>query len=141
MAIEGALRLKEIFDSLELISFVKTSGNKGLQVYVPIRDQFSYEDTRLFTTFIANYLVTKEPNLFTIERLKKKRGERLYIDYVQHGEGKTIIAPYSPRGHKKATVATPLFWDEVNEKVNYSHLALLEVGASQFRDESHLSSP
>src|SRR5690606_19842456 len=114
--IEGALRLKEIFDSLELISFVKTSGNKGLQVYVPIRDQFSYEDTRLFTTFIANYLVTKEPNLFTIERLKKKRGERLYIDYVQHEEGKTIIAPYSPRGHKKATVATPLFWDEVNEK-------------------------
>lgn len=52
--------------------------------------------------------------MFTTERLKKNRENRLYIDYVQHGEGKTIIAPYSTRGNEKGLVATPLYWNEVS---------------------------
>ncbi|MBP2239464.1 bifunctional non-homologous end joining protein LigD [Cytobacillus eiseniae] len=119
LAIKAAQYIKEIFDQLELIGFVKTSGNKGLQVYLPLPDNtYSYEDTRLFTTFVANYLLSKEPRLFTIERMKKNRGDRLYIDYIQHAEGKTIIAPYSPRGTMEATIATPLHWDEVNDHLN-----------------------
>jgi bifunctional non-homologous end joining protein LigD len=119
LAINAALLIKEVLDHLELISFVKTSGNKGLQVYIPLPDnRYSYEDTRLFTSFMADYLVSKEPDYFTIERMKKKRGDRLYVDYVQHAEGKTIIAPYSTRGNPKATVATPLYWDEVTEKLS-----------------------
>jgi bifunctional non-homologous end joining protein LigD len=47
--------------------------------------------------------------------MKKNRHGRLYVDYVQHAEGKTIIAPFSPRGNPKATVATPLFWNKVHE--------------------------
>lgn len=118
LAIKAALLIKEVFDGLELLSFVKTSGNKGLQVYIPLQEnRYTYEDTRLFTAFIADYLVSKEPKLFTIERMKKKRGKRLYVDYVQHSEGKTIIAPYSTRGTEEATVAAPLFWEEVTEKL------------------------
>lgn len=110
--------LKEILDSLYLISFIKTSGNKGLQVYIPLPDNtYSYDDTRHFTHFLAKYLVQKDPDLFTIERLKEKRGHKLYIDYLQHAEGKTIIAPYSPRGNEEALVAAPLMWEEVNEKL------------------------
>lgn len=57
---------------MELVSFIKTSGNKSIQVYIPLPEkQFSWDDTRLFTEFIANYLVTEKPDLFTIERLKK----------------------------------------------------------------------
>ena len=116
MAIKAALIIKEVLDSLHLISFVKTSGNKGLQIYIPLPEEvYTFDDTRLFTSFIAEFLVTKEPDHFTIERMKKNRGDRLYVDYVQHAEGKTIIAPYSPRGNPKATVATPLFWEEVKE--------------------------
>lgn len=116
LAIKAALIIKEVLDSLQLISFVKTSGNKGLQIYIPLPDgRYTYEDTRLFTSFIAEYLVAKVPDSFTIERMKKKRKNRLYVDYVQHAEGKTIIAPYSARGNPKATAATPLYWEEVQE--------------------------
>ncbi|MHC0035662.1 DNA ligase D [Pseudoneobacillus sp. C159] len=116
LAVRAALLIKDILSQLQLSGFIKTSGSKGLQIYIPLpENQFTYDDTRLFTFFIANYLITKEPSLFTIERLKKNRGNRLYIDYVQHAEGKTIIAPYSARGRDWAGVATPLYWDEVND--------------------------
>jgi bifunctional non-homologous end joining protein LigD len=119
LAIKAANDIKEVLDHLELISFIKTSGNKGLQVYIPLQDnRYTFEDTRLFTSFIADYLVSKDPDSFTIERMKKKRGNRLYVDYVQHAEGKTIIAPYSPRGTSKATIAAPLFWEEVNKNLS-----------------------
>lgn len=119
LAIKAALNIKEVLDHLNLISFVKTSGNKGLQIYIPLpEDEYSYDDTRLFTSFVANYLVSKDPDSYTIERMKKKRGNRLYIDYVQHGEGKTIVAPYSLRGNEHAGVATPLFWNEINDKLD-----------------------
>ncbi|AIE60373.1 DNA ligase D [Bacillus methanolicus] len=119
LAIKAANLIKEVLDHLELISFIKTSGNKGLQVYIPLPDnRYSYDDTRLFTSFVADYLVSKDPDSFTTERMKKKRGNRLYVDYIQHAEGKTIIAPYSPRGNSKATVAAPLFWEEVNEELS-----------------------
>lgn len=119
LAISAALMLKEVFDNLKLQSFVKTSGNKGLQIYIPLPENtYTYDDTRLFTSFIAHYLVSKDPNLFTIERLKKNRGNKLYIDYVQHAKGKTIIAPYSVRGNEGAYVATPLFWEEVTSDLS-----------------------
>lgn len=125
LAVQAALAIKEVLDELKLISFIKTSGNKGLQVYIPLQDhQYSYQETRLFTAFIANYLVSKDPNSFTIERLKKHRGNRLYVDYVQHMEGKTIISPYSARGKKHAGVAAPLFWEEVNEQLKIEDFRL-----------------
>lgn len=118
LAVHAALMMKEIFDQLKLISFVKTSGNKGLQVYIPLpNEQYTFEQTRQFTKFVADYLTAREPALFTTERLKKNRGNRLYLDYVQHAEGKTIIAPYSARGNADALVATPLVWKEVNESL------------------------
>jgi bifunctional non-homologous end joining protein LigD len=119
LAIKAALNIKDVLEQLQLISFVKTSGNKGIQVYIPLPDHvYSYEDTRLFTSFIADYLVSRDPDSFTIERLKKNRGHRLYVDYVQHSEGKTIVAPYSMRGNEHAGVATPLFWEEVNDNLD-----------------------
>ena len=118
LAIKAALMIKEVLDRLNLISFVKTSGSKGLQIYIPLpENRYSFDDTRMFTSFIADYLVTKAPDSFTIERMKKKRNGRLYVDYVQHAKGKTIIAPYSPRGTNAATVATPLYWNEVEEGI------------------------
>lgn len=125
LAIKAALMMKEIFDTLGLLSFVKTSGNKGLQVYIPLpADTYSFEQTRVFTKFIATYLTAKEPDLFTTERMKKNRGNRLYLDYVQHADGKTIIAPYSARGTEVASVATPLFWREVTDTLHPSQFTI-----------------
>jgi bifunctional non-homologous end joining protein LigD len=125
LAIKAASYIKEILDQLKLTGFIKTSGSKGLQIHIPLpENEFTYDDTRLFTSFIADFLVSKEPNLFTIERLKKNRRDRLYIDYVQHAEGKTIIAPYSARGREGASVAAPLFWKEVDENLKIEHFTI-----------------
>lgn len=128
LAIKAALLIKEVLDQLNLISFVKTSGNKGLQIYLPLpENRYSYADTRMFTSFIADYLVSKEPDSFTIERMKKNRGNRLYVDYVQHAEGKTIIAPYSARGNTLATVAAPLYWHEVNHQLTMESFKITNI--------------
>ncbi|WP_064504035.1 non-homologous end-joining DNA ligase [Alkalihalobacillus trypoxylicola] len=118
LAIKAAQQMKKIFDQFSIRSFPKFSGNKGIQIHLPINDQsLSYEETRIFTFFIAQYLVNEHPDDFTIERMKNKRGKRLYIDFLQHAGGKTIIAPYSPRGNKKPLIALPLEWEELYEEV------------------------
>ncbi|AYA76682.1 DNA ligase D [Bacillus sp. Y1] len=128
LAIKAAQMIKEVLDHLNLIGFVKTSGNKGLQIYIPLpENEFSYDDTRLFTEFIAEYLISKAPNSFTIERLKKNRQNKLYIDYIQHAEGKTIVAPYSARGNDTAALATPLFWDEVTDELRMEDFTILNM--------------
>ena len=116
LAIHAALIIKPLLDELNLISFVKTSGNKGLQIHIPIPEgSMTYKETALFTQAIAWTVEDAYPHLFTTERLKKNRQGRLYIDYVQHGKDKTLIAPYSPRKTIDATVATPLYWKEVKK--------------------------
>lgn len=128
LAIKAALQIKQILDRLELVGFVKTSGNKGLQIYIPLqREMFSYEETRMFTKFIAEYLVNQFPGDFTIERMKENRGSKCYIDFLQHAEGKTIIAPYSMRGVEEALVATPLFWNEVNDQLRPELFSMNDV--------------
>lgn len=109
LAIEAAKRIKVILDGLFLTAFIKTSDGKGLQVYIPLKkNTFTYEQTRQFTAFICQFLCEQAPELFTLERLKKNRGNRLYLDYLQHDAGKTIIAPYSPRGNERGLVATTI---------------------------------
>ncbi len=128
LAIKAAQMIKEVLDQLNLIGFVKTSGNKGLQIYIPLpENEFTYEDTRLFTEFIAEYLISKAPDSFTIERLKKNRQNKLYIDYIQHAEGKTIVAPYSARGNETAALATPLFWEEVTDELRMEDFTILNM--------------
>lgn len=119
LAVKAALELKTVFDSFGIISYPKLSGGKGLQIHIPLprSSSLTYEDIRILTSFLADYLVQKHPEDFTIERLKKNRGARLYIDYVQFAAGKTIICPYSTRGNEQATVATPLYWHEVNDQL------------------------
>jgi DNA ligase D len=128
LAIEAAHILKEAFDKLHLTSYLKTSGNKGIQLLIPIKDgEFTYEETRIFTDFIANFLVKTAPKWFTIERLKKNRDNKLYVDFIQHAFGKTIIAPYSLRGNKDALVSTPLDWAEVTSRLRPEQFPMAEI--------------
>jgi bifunctional non-homologous end joining protein LigD len=116
-AVEAANYIKEEFvDKLGLKSFLKVSGNRGLQIYFPVSgNHITWEDAHLFTQFIAKFLIAKNEAHFTIERMKKKRGHRLYVDYIQHAEGKTIIAPFSVRGNENAGVAAPIDWEELSQ--------------------------
>lgn len=141
LAVKAAIEIKSILEQLNLVGFIKTSGNKGLQIYLPLPDNtYSYEDTRKFTSFVADFLISRHPDSFTIERLKKKRGNRLYIDYVQHAEGKTIIAPYSLRGNHYAGAAAPLFWEEVTPELKpemFTMAAVLERIKKQMNPFEH----
>ncbi|WP_226658596.1 non-homologous end-joining DNA ligase [Pseudalkalibacillus hwajinpoensis] len=128
LAVEAAKQIKIILDRLHLTGFLKLSGNKGLQIHIPLPlNTFTYDQTKTFTSFIANYLVEINPEHFTIERLKKNRQGRLYIDYVQHASGKTIIAPYSVRGNQSGLVATPIEWSEVTDHLTPLHFSMKEV--------------
>lgn len=119
LAVNAALKMKTILDHFKLTSYIKTSGGKGMQIYIPLPlNTFTYEQTGIFTEFVCNFLAEQYEDLFTTERMKKNRKGRLYLDYVQHRDGKTIIAPYSTRGTGAGLVATPLFWEEVNEQLS-----------------------
>ncbi len=128
LAVKAARLIKTLLDELDLVSFVKLSGNKGLQVHIPIpAGSMRYEETGLFTQAIAYTVEGAYPEIFTTERMKKKRNGRLYIDYVQHGKDKTLIAPYSPRKTKEATVAAPLFWKEVEDELRPEQFTIKNV--------------
>lgn len=129
LAIKAANEMKQIFEQFQLQTYPKLSGNKGLQIHIPLtKNSLSYEETRIFTEFIAEFLVNSFPDDFTTERLKKNRGTRLYIDYIQHAEGKTIIAPYSLRGKKEGPfIAAPLFWHEINDKLSVEQFTMENV--------------
>jgi bifunctional non-homologous end joining protein LigD len=119
-----------IGDALEIMrinAVPKTSGATGVQIYVPIQPRYTFEQLRSIGHFLGRYLVQKHPDLFTIERLKKNRGDLVYVDYLQHWAGKTLSAPYTPRARPHATVSTPLLWEEVRRNPDARSFNLLTI--------------
>ncbi|MCL2434037.1 MAG: non-homologous end-joining DNA ligase [Clostridia bacterium] len=108
----AALLIKAALDGYGLWSVAKTSGKGGVHVYVPIRPQ-PYEYVRNFTSAICRAVVDARPDLCTTERTIAKRGDRVYLDAVQLGRGKTLPAPYSLRATPGATVSAPMTWEEL----------------------------
>jgi len=108
-----ALLLHEILENLQLPHGVKTSGATGLQIFVPLTPGHTFNSTRTFTKTIAEYALQQFPEIITLERLTKNRGNKVYIDYPQHGQKRTLIAAYSARATKLATVSAPLTWAEL----------------------------
>lgn len=124
---EAALIVGETLSSLGLQSVPKTSGATGVQIIVPIKPGVSFDELRDIGHFVGKYVTQKHPDLFTLERLKKDRGDRIYFDYLQHYGGKTLAAPYTPRAKPKGTVSTPLTWDEVRSDVSIQDYHLMNI--------------
>jgi len=116
-AIEAAIIMRGLLEHLELPSIPKTSGKRGIHVFVPLARGYSHEDANEFACSIAA-VVTKQVPTMTIERSLNKRRGRLYLDCMQNAYGKTMVAPYSPRGIDGAPVSAPLKWDEVTKKLD-----------------------
>ena len=125
--VEVALAVRTLLDALELESVVKTSGKRGLHVVVPFAHGPSHEDATAFGEQIATAVAKVLPKIATVERMKNRRGGRLYIDYLQNGEGKTIVSPYTVRALDGATVSTPITWDEVTEKLDPTRFTIRTV--------------
>jgi len=126
---EAAKIVVDLLASLRIQSVAKTSGATGVQIYVPIRRGYTFEQLRAVGKFLAEYLVQAHPKLFTVERLKKDRGTLIYFDYLQHWHGKTLSAPYTPRAKRAASVSTPLFYDELHPRVKPSDFHLRNIEA------------
>ncbi len=113
--VEGAKALKELLEKkLKLKAFVNTTGSKGLHVVVPIKREFDFNEVRHFARQVAMMLVKSNPKKYTLEARKEKRRGRLYIDVVRNAFGQTVVAPYAVRALEGAPVATPIFWEELN---------------------------
>ena len=109
-----ALALQGTFENLGLQSFAKTSGSKGLQVYLPLnRPGVGYEHTKTFARAVAQLLERAEPELVVSRMTKAKRTGRVFIDWSQNDERKTTICAYSLRAAARPTASTPLRWEEV----------------------------
>jgi bifunctional non-homologous end joining protein LigD len=122
-AIEAALVFRALLEKLELPSVPKTSGKRGIHVLVPLVPGYSHEDATEFACRIAEGVAAQVPE-FTVERALAKRKGRLYLDCMQNGYGKTIVAPYSLRAIDGAPVSAPLEWSEVNRKLDPSKFNL-----------------
>ncbi|ANA79262.1 DNA polymerase domain-containing protein [Paenibacillus glucanolyticus] len=124
---EATAIVGNVLNSLGLNSVPKTSGATGVQIIVPIPAGVTFDELRAVGQFVGQYVTEKFPKLFTIERLKKNRGDKIYFDYLQHYSGRTLAAPYTPRARKLATVSTPLTWEEVHRDVSPTEFHLLNI--------------
>ena len=107
------LALREIFKSLGLECFPKTSGSKGLQVYVPLNTPTSYAETKPFAHALAELLEKQMPKLVVSSMAKELRRGKVLVDWSQNDEHKTTVCVYSLRARERPTVSTPLAWEEV----------------------------
>jgi bifunctional non-homologous end joining protein LigD len=110
---EVALRLREAFEHLGLEAYPKTSGSKGMQVYVPLNTPASYAQTKPFAHGIAQVLERRHPDLVVSDMKKSLRTGKVLVDWSQNDEHKTTVNVYSLRAREQPTVSTPLRWEEV----------------------------
>src|SRR3954451_17032598 len=109
-----ALRLRELLAQVDLECFAKTSGSKGMQLYVPLNTKTSYEETRPFGQAVAQIAANQDPeNILAKMGKKTDRSGKVLIDWYQNNERKTTIAVYSLRARERPTVSTPVTWEEV----------------------------
>jgi bifunctional non-homologous end joining protein LigD len=123
-AVDAALVLRGLFDRLGLPSVPKTSGQRGLHVLVPLAPGHTHEQARAFARRIGAAVATALPEEVTVERAPGRRRGRLYLDCLQNGYGRTIVAPYSLRARDGAPVSAPLRWEEVTPRLDPGRLSL-----------------
>ncbi len=99
-------------------NYVKTTGKTGLHILLPLGRQFTYEQSRTLGELIARLMLKEVGDIATITRHVTKRGDKVYLDYLQNRHGQTIVTPFSVRPLPGATVSMPLMWDEVNDSLD-----------------------
>jgi len=126
--------LSDLLLKMKLKSFAKTSGSKGLQVYVPLNSSVTFDQTKDLSRALAQHLETNHDDLVTSNMSKAVRKEKVFVDWSQNDEHKTTICVYSLRAKEEPTVATPITWDEVQ-----NCLKKKEPGLLKFRSEKVLA--
>ncbi|MFL5594641.1 MAG: DNA ligase, partial [Gemmatimonadaceae bacterium] len=113
-----AIVLKKLCDDIGMPAYVKTTGKTGLHIMVPLGRQLTYAQSRTLGELLARVMLRELGDIATITRHVTKRGDKVYLDYLQNRHGQTIVAPFSVRPLPGATVSMPLLWDEINESLD-----------------------
>jgi len=125
------LWLRDLLSKMKLKSWAKTSGSKGLQVYVPLNTPVSYDDTKGLSRSLAQYLERDHPDLVTSNMSKAVRRGKVFVDWSQNDEHKTTICVYSLRAKEQPTVSTPVTWSEVETCLKKKNADLLRFRSDQ----------
>ena len=126
---KAAVDIRKLLEQLELVSFLRASGGKGLHVVVPLNPGCDWDLTKRFARGFAETLAQSQPDRFLATATKSKRSKRIFIDYLRNGRGATAVASYSLRGRPGAPVAMPLGWRELSKLPAASAFTLRDVPA------------
>jgi bifunctional non-homologous end joining protein LigD len=131
--------LRDLLAKMKLKSWAKTSGSKGLQVYVPLNTPVTYDDTKRLSRSLAEYLEREHPDRVTSNMSKAVRKGKVFVDWSQNDEHKTTICVYSLRAKEQPTVSTPVTWNEVENCLKKKNPDLLKFRSDQVltRVEKH----
>jgi len=116
--VRTAQTLHRICDSIGLANYVKTTGKTGLHILLPLGRQLTYAQSRTLGELLARVVIRELRDIATITRHVTKRGDKVYLDYLQNRHGQLIVAPFSVRPLPGATVSMPLMWDEVTDSLD-----------------------
>jgi len=116
--IRTAIAMRELCESIGLPSYVKTTGKTGLHVLLPLGRQCTYAQCRTLGELLARFVLRELNDIATITRHVTKRGDKVYLDYLQNRHGQLIVSPFSVRPLPGASVSMPLTWDEVNQSLD-----------------------
>ncbi len=133
------LWVREVFETLGLRSFAKTSGSKGLQIYVPLWTAVTYDQTKPFAHELARLLEKQHPELVVSDMKKALRVGKIFVDWSQNDDYKTTVCVYSLRAKERPTVSTPVEWSEVEQCLKKANPELLTFTSEQalVRVEKH----
>ncbi len=134
---EVALLMRRIFREFDLESFAKTSGSKGMQVYVPLNTTVEYDRTKACAETIAKTLASRFPDRITGIMSKTKRPGKVFVDWSQNDEKKTTVCVYSLRAKEHSTVSTPVRWEEVEASVKKKTALQFETADVLERVQKH----
>jgi bifunctional non-homologous end joining protein LigD len=131
--------LRQLLDQLGLSAVIKTSGKKGLQLYVPLNTPVTYADTKPFAQAVARHLEGEHPDLVVSKMKKDLRGGKVFVDWQQNEDFKTTVGVYSLRAREQPTASTPLRWEEVEAAADEGDEAALvfDAAATLERAEHH----
>ncbi len=126
--VNGAKQIRKLLDQLGLKCFVKTTGGKGLHVVVPIERRQSWDEAKLFSRLVAQFIQSDSNGLYTLNMSKQARKGKIFIDYLRNDRGSTSVAPYSPRAREGAPVSTPIAWEELNVRLRSDRFTVANIG-------------
>lgn len=122
--IEAAKRVRTLLQKMNLESFVKTTGGKGLHVVVPIERRIRWDEAKEFAKAVAEHLAKEQPDRYVATSSKSRRRGRVYVDYLRNSRGAAWVIPYGVRAKQGAPVSAPLRWDELKPSIRSDYYSV-----------------